>query len=105
MCEARSTKLLMKHPVFEQEFDFSGKYGLDLTDDRVHDLKKIFSIANLNQTGVIGRKQFTDLMDLLRISPTEVRSRSSKLGAGIVLANIQGCLYWLTGVLHQTGRA
>jgi len=71
MCEARSTKLLMKHPVFEQEFDFSGKYGLDLTDDRVHDLKKIFSIANLNQTGVIGRKQFTDLMDLLRISPTE----------------------------------
>lgn len=63
--------MLMKHPVFSQEFDFSGKYGLDLTEDRIHDLKKIFAIANLNQSGVIGRKQFVDLMALLRIAPTE----------------------------------
>jgi hypothetical protein len=71
MAEAKSTKALMKHPVFEQEYDFSGKYGLDLTDDRVHDLKKIFAIANQNETGVIGRKQFQDLMDLLCMRPTE----------------------------------
>lgn len=71
MAEAKSTKALMKHPVFGQEYDFSGKYGLDLTDDRVHDLKKIFAIANQNETGVIGRKQFQDLMDLLCMRPTE----------------------------------
>lgn len=71
MCEARSTKMLMKHPVFAEEFDFSSKYGLDLTEERVHDLKKIFAIANTNQSGIIGRKQFIDLMNLLRISPTE----------------------------------
>jgi hypothetical protein len=76
MAEARSTKALMKHPVFEQEFDFKGQYGLNLTEDRVFELKKIFAIANQNGNGVIGRKQFVDLMQLLRISPTEVRAAS-----------------------------
>jgi hypothetical protein len=76
MAEARSTKALMKHPVFEQEFDFKGQYGLNLTEDRVFELKKIFAIANQNGSGVIGRKQFVDLMQLLRISPTEVRAAS-----------------------------
>ena len=72
MAEARSTKALMKHPVFEQEYDFKSKYGLNLSEDRVFELKKIFAIANQNKSGVIGRKQFVDLMALLRISPTEV---------------------------------
>jgi hypothetical protein len=74
MAEARSTKALMKHPVFEQEYDFKTKYGLNLSEDRVFELKKIFAIANQNKSGVIGRKQFVDLMALLRISPTEVRA-------------------------------
>ena len=74
MAEARSTKALMKHPVFEQEYDFNTKYGLNLSEDRVFELKKIFAIANQNKSGVIGRKQFVDLMALLRISPTEVRA-------------------------------
>ena len=72
----------MKHPVFEQEFDFKGKYGLNLSEDRVFELKKIFAIANLNGSGVIGRKQFTDLMALLRIQPTEVRPMRYRAASG-----------------------
>ncbi len=80
IAEARSTKALMKHPVFEQEYDFKTKYGLNLSEDRVFELKKIFAIANQNKSGVIGRKQFTDLMALLRISPTEVRANQGETG-------------------------
>ena len=66
----------MKHPVFQQEFDFKTQHKLDLTEDRIFELKKIFAIANRNETGVIGRKQFVDLMKLLRISPTDVSAPS-----------------------------
>ena len=81
IAEARSTKALMKHPVFQQEFDFKSKYGLNLSEDRIFELKKIFAIANQNKSGVIGRKQFVDLMALLRISPTEVRPHGSVVRA------------------------
>jgi len=67
----------MKHPVFQQEFDFKTQHNLDLTEDRIFELKKIFAIANRNETGVIGRKQFVDLMKLLRISPTDVSGAPS----------------------------
>ena len=56
--------------MFQQEFDFKTKYGLDLSDDQVMQLKKIFAIANLDHSGVIGRRQFSDLMFLLGIEPT-----------------------------------
>jgi predicted PurR-regulated permease PerM len=56
--------------VFQQEFDFKTKYGLDLSDEQVMQLKKIFAIANLDHSGIIGRRQFSDLMFLLGIEPT-----------------------------------
>jgi hypothetical protein len=82
IAEARSTKALMKHPVFEQEYDFKEKYGLSISDDRMFELKKIFAIANQNGSGIIGRKNFVDLMALLRISPTEVRTQGGGLSSG-----------------------
>ncbi len=97
MAEARSTKALMKHPVFEQEYDFKSKYGLNMTEDRVFELKKIFAIANQNKSGVIGRKQFTDLMALLRISPTEVRTSCRGASRAVV------CLWKGWGSLHARG--
>lgn len=84
IAEARSTKALMKHPVFTQEYDFKSKYGLSLSEDRMFELKKIFAIANQSGNGVIGRKQFTELMALLRISPTTVRK-------GAASQRLQGC--------------
>eukprot|EP01043_Picozoa_sp_COSAG02_P096969 COSAG02_NODE_33214_length_503_cov_1.344059_1_plen_51_part_01 len=45
--------------VFQQEFDFKTKYGLDLSDEQVMQLKKIFAIANLDHSGIIGRRQFS----------------------------------------------
>ena len=56
--------------IFLQEFDFKTKYGLDLSDEQVTQLKKIFAIANLDHSGIIGRRQFSDLMVLLGIDPT-----------------------------------
>jgi heptaprenyl diphosphate synthase len=49
---------LRKHPVMEEDIDFKGKFGLDLTDQRVLDLKKIFAIADYSGRMSIGRKQF-----------------------------------------------
>jgi predicted PurR-regulated permease PerM len=46
------------------------KYSLDLSDEQVLQLKKIFAIANLDHSGIIGRRQFSDLMYLLGIDPT-----------------------------------
>ena len=43
--------------MFQQEFDFKTKYNLDLSDDQVMQLKKIFAIANLDHSGIIGRRQ------------------------------------------------
>ena len=56
--------------VFQQEFDFKTKYGLDLSEEQIVQLKKIFAIANLDHSGIIGRRQFSDLMFLLGIEPT-----------------------------------
>ena len=42
-----------------------------LSEEQVHQLKKIFAIANINHTGIIGRRQFKDLMFLLGIDPTD----------------------------------
>ena len=43
--------------MFQQQFDFKTKYGLDLTDEQVLQLKKIFAIANIDHSGIIGRRQ------------------------------------------------
>ena len=42
-----------------------------LSKEQVDQLKKIFAIANINHTGIIGRRQFKDLMFLLGIDPTD----------------------------------
>ena len=70
----RMIRALKKHPVMEENIDFKGKFGLDLTDQRVLDLKKIFAIADYSGRMSIGRKQFVDLMKMLGIDPTDVRA-------------------------------
>jgi len=70
----RMIRALKKHPVMEEDIDFKGKFGLDLTDQRVLDLKKIFAIADYSGRMSIGRKQFVDLMKMLGIDPTDVRA-------------------------------
>ena len=67
----RMIRALKKHPVMEENIDFKGKFGLDLTDQRVLDLKKIFAIADYSGRMSIGRKQFVDLMKMLGIDPTD----------------------------------
>lgn len=67
----RKQKVIFKHPVFGEEYDFKGKYGLDITDERIFQLKKIFAIGNVDHSGIIGRRQFKDLMSLLGIEPTQ----------------------------------
>eukprot|EP01052_Picozoa_sp_SAG31_P042404 SAG31_NODE_6721_length_1911_cov_0.943157_1_plen_180_part_10 len=67
-------KQLQKHPLFDQdddEVDFKKEYGLELSQEKRIQLKAIFAIANCDMSGVIGRKQFADLMSMLGIEPTE----------------------------------
>ena len=63
---------LQKHPLFslETEDDFSAVSGGVSQEKRIQ-LKAIFAIANFDMSGVIGKKQFTDLMSMLGIEPTE----------------------------------
>lgn len=57
--------------MFQQQFDFKTKYGLDLTDEQVLQLKKIFAIANIDHSGIIGRRQVP-----LSVSPAPARPLS-----------------------------
>ena len=64
-------KALQKHPVFADECDFKTKYGLDISDEMVVQLKTIFAVGNVDESGIIGRRQFTDLMSLIGMDPEE----------------------------------
>jgi Ca2+-binding EF-hand superfamily protein len=68
---ASLTPPLGLNSVFQQEFDFKTKYGVDLSDEQVVQLKKVFAIANLDYSGIIGSRQFADLMSLLGIDETK----------------------------------
>lgn len=65
-------KQLQKHPLFlDPDPDFKSSHGLDISQEKRIQLKAIFAIANYDMSGVIGRKQFTDLMTMLGIEPSD----------------------------------
>jgi len=71
-------KQLQKHPLFDDEAWEEAKIeyekateGMDVSQEKRIRLKAIFAIANYDMSGVIGRRQFADLMEMLGIQPTD----------------------------------
>ena len=69
--------IVAQNPVFELEFDMKSDHNIDMNEFEMYKLKKIFAIADLTHVGVIGPKQFKELMVMLGIEPTDVRRRRS----------------------------
>lgn len=67
----RKQKIIFQHPVFAQEYDFKASHGMDVSEEQMFQLKKIFAIGNVDHSGIIGRRQFKDLMSLLGMDPTQ----------------------------------
>jgi len=68
--------IVAQNPVFELEFDMKSDHNIDMNEFEMYKLKKIFAIADLTHVGVIGPKQFKELMVMLGIEPTDEELRN-----------------------------
>ena len=77
--------IVAQNPVFELEFDMKSDHNIDMNEFEMYKLKKIFAIADLTHVGVIGPKQFKELM------VCRAASRRRLISSPTVLISCESC--------------
>ena len=56
------------NPVWDKEWSLS---GLDLTEEELFKFKEVYSMADIEHIGYLGRRQFSDLLSIMNIEVDE----------------------------------
>ena len=54
------------NPIWDKEWDLSG-LNEELTEEELFKFKEVYSMADIEHIGYLGRRQFTDLLSILNI--------------------------------------